>query len=136
MDCTSSREKLKSSKKKSAEDSELEKQAILEIKREAARGRERSKTMGTLGWQKPKVSSINKRFLINTLNSARISESIKNKESRKKEKSSFVPKSLKRTSLHSRNKKRNFNYKKDTIKEKQNELNLYDKPVKNKTNKS
>ena len=50
MDCTSSREKLKSSKKKSAEDSELEKQAILEIKREAARGRERSKTMGTLGW--------------------------------------------------------------------------------------
>merc|ERR1719320_1515736 len=87
---------------------ELEKQAILEIKRDAARGRERSKTMGTMGWQKPKISSINKRFLINTLNSARMTDKTRNKDSRNKESknkdstnkegSSFALRSLQRTS--------------------------------------
>ena len=82
--------------------------------------------------QKPKISSINKRFLINTLKSARMSDTkisknsrnkdprnkdARNKDARNKEDSSFALRSLQRTSLHSKHRKRNFKDKKETIKE-------------------
>lgn len=42
---------------------DLNKQAVEEILRDVNKGKERCKTMGALGWQRPKISSVNKRFL-------------------------------------------------------------------------
>ncbi|XP_064187897.1 protein POLR1D-like [Anguilla rostrata] len=49
------------------EEQDLERKAVEELLREAARARVRAETMGPAGWAKCPLHSTNKRFLLNTL---------------------------------------------------------------------
>ncbi|KAJ8375409.1 hypothetical protein SKAU_G00059890 [Synaphobranchus kaupii] len=50
-----------------AEEQDLERKAVEELLREAARARVRAETMGPSGWARCPLQSTNKRFLLNTL---------------------------------------------------------------------
>ncbi|KAL4660160.1 ATP-dependent RNA helicase DHX8-like [Arapaima gigas] len=53
-----------------AEDSDLERRAVAELLQEASRARVRAQTMGPAGWMKCPLRGPNKRFLLNTLQTA------------------------------------------------------------------
>lgn len=89
------------------EDDELRKQAVAALIKDAKRGAERAKDMGVNGWLKPKVSSTNKRFLANTLQSTLTSD-FKKKKTREK---AVQPKLQSETDGRSRSRSPVFDHK-------------------------
>ncbi|KAJ8276927.1 hypothetical protein GJAV_G00069450 [Gymnothorax javanicus] len=71
-----------------AEEQDLERRAVEELLREAARARVRAETMGPAGWVKCPLRSTNKRFLLNTLRTSALPQSSAHKGSSQPERRS------------------------------------------------
>lgn len=56
------------------DESELERKAVEELLKETSRAKVRAETMGATGWMKCPLGSPNKRFLLNTLGSAAVTD--------------------------------------------------------------